>query len=166
MCVNLGGCEKEVMKLITDFARLFGVAIRIDERFIVKKKNRYFLLNDRLLESVTADFFYAGTYLGKIKDGRLFPSFNLLKIIAGQKRANKVFVDKKSEWLFVCGRDIFKRGIMKVVGSKSKGSYVLVLNRHGECLGFGKIIKDLDMIEKGVAVRNILDVGDFLRREQ
>jgi ribosome biogenesis protein Nip4 len=154
------------MKFINDFARLFGVEIEIEERLVVKRENRYFLLDDRLMGLAAADFFYGGTYLGKIKDARFFPSFNLLKIIAEKEAANKVFVDKKSEWLFICGRDIFKQRITKVVGSKRKGDYVLVLNQHDECLGFGKILQDLDKVEKGVAVKNILDIGDFLRRER
>jgi ribosome biogenesis protein Nip4 len=57
------------------------------------------------------------------------------------------------------------QGIMKVMGSKKKGNYSLVLNRHGECLGFGRIVCDLDKENEGVAIRNISDVGDFLRRE-
>jgi ribosome biogenesis protein Nip4 len=43
---------------------------------------------------------------------------------------------------------------------------VLVLNSYGECLGFGKILRSLDGKRKGLAVENILDIGDFLRRER
>lgn len=83
-----------------------------------------------------------------------------------ERDANKVFVKSKAEWLFICGKDIFKEGIMKVSGSNKKGDYALILNMHGECLGFGKIVKNLDEIREGLALRNILDVGDFLRREK
>jgi ribosome biogenesis protein Nip4 len=154
------------MKFINEFAKRFGAKFEFDERLVIEKERRYFLLNKRLKGLVKSDFFYGGTYLGKMKKGRFFPSFNLLKIIAEQGSANKVFVDKKSEWLFTCGRDVFKKGITKIIGSKRKDDYVLVLNSHGECLGFGKIIQDLDKVKKGVAVKNILDIGDFLRRER
>jgi ribosome biogenesis protein Nip4 len=42
-----------------------------------------------------------------------------------------------------------------------------VLNEFGECLGFGKIISSLDEAAKEgeVVVRNVSDIGDFLRRE-
>ena len=166
MCANLKGRENRAMKVVAEFARRFGVEIEIGKSLVIKKENRYFLLNGELKGLAKSDFFYAGTYLGKIKHRRFFPSFNLLRIIAEKGEANKVFVDKRSGWLFICGRDIFKQGIVKAAGSKRKGSYVLVLNRHGECLGFGEILYDLDRIEKGVAVKNILDVGDFLRRER
>lgn len=153
-----------MIKVIEDFVRRFNAEIRLDETLLVKKGNSYFLLNDTLKRLVAKDFFYAGLYLGKSKKDRFFPSFNLLRIIA-EAKANKVVVDKKTEWLFICGRDIFKRGIKNVVGSKNRGSYTLILNMKSECLGYGKILHNLDKPGKGVVIKNILDIGDFLRRE-
>jgi len=154
------------MKFLEDFAKLFGTSISLDERFIIQKGDRYFLLNETLKGLIGKDFFYAGTYLGKVKNGKFFPSFNLLAIIAKQ-RANKIILDERTEWLFICGRDIFKKGIAQIVGSKRKGDYTLILNRHGECLGFGRIVGNLDEVrDEDVALKNISDVGDFLRREK
>ncbi|MEM2440269.1 MAG: hypothetical protein QW493_03535 [Candidatus Bathyarchaeia archaeon] len=62
-------------------------------------------------------------------------------------------------------RDIFKEGILKIEGSRRKGGYTLVFNRRGECLGYGKIAKNMDKLKSGLAVKNLLDVRDFLRRE-
>lgn len=156
------------MKPIDDFVRRFGTALRLDEKFIVEKAHRYFLLNESLKGLASGDFFYAGTYLGKVKGNVFFPSFNLLTMIEERKEANKVAVDDKSEWLFICGRDVFRRGIKKVVGAKKKDELTLVLNAYGECLGFGKIMRNLDEEQGGqqVAVKNISDIGDFLRRER
>jgi ribosome biogenesis protein Nip4 len=130
----------------------------------VKKENRYFLLNENLKKLVMTNFFYAGIYLGKIKNGKFFPSLSLLRMIS-ERRANKVIVDDKTAWLFICGRDVFKQGIVKAVGSKRKGNYTLILNEHGECLGFGRI-SDLGEEKGEVAIKNISDIGDFLRREK
>lgn len=124
----------------------------------------YFLLNEELKRLISKNFFYAGMYLGKVQKGRFLPSFNLLRIIA-ENEANKVVLDEKTAWLFICGRDVFRQGMVKVVGSKKKGDYTLVLNVHGECLGFGEIQQNLDAKGNGVCIRNLLDVGDFLRRE-
>jgi ribosome biogenesis protein Nip4 len=156
------GC---MIKPIDDFVSRLGTNVSLDETFIVNKQGRYFLLYENFKRLALNDFFYAGTYMGKAEDGKFFPSLNLLGIIA-QKKANKVFVDKKTEWLFICGRDIFKQGITNLTGSTKKGDYVLVLNAYGECLGFGKILRDLDGKRAGLAVENILDIGDFLRREK
>jgi ribosome biogenesis protein Nip4 len=153
------------MKQIKDFVRQFDGSISLDKSLIVRKENRYFLINEKLKRLITKDFFFAGTYLGKTKNGELFPSFNLLRMIA-EKKTNKTIVDKKTAWLFICGRDIFKQGIIKVMGSKRKGDCTLILNQHGECLGFGRILHNLDEERGGAAVKNISDVGDFLRREK
>ncbi|MCZ2807814.1 MAG: hypothetical protein O2V44_00510 [Candidatus Bathyarchaeota archaeon] len=154
------------MKEINDFVGQFRASINLDESLIVKKKNRYYLLNENLKHQSHQDFFYIGVYLGKLKGASFFPSFLLLAMIA-ESKANKVVVDKKTAWLFICGRDIFKQGILKVNGSR-KGDYTLILNEHNECLGFGKIMRNLreESDANKVAVKNILDIGDFLRREK
>jgi len=152
------------MNPIHEFVSRFNASISLDKKLLVKEKKRYFLLNEELKKVIRREFYYAGVYLGKVKNNKFFPSFELLNMIA-RKEANKVFVDKKSAWLFICGRDIFRQGLVKVHGSKKKSSYTLVLNQHGECLGFGRILDDLSEEGKGVAIRNISDVGDFLRRE-
>jgi ribosome biogenesis protein Nip4 len=86
--------------------------------------------------------------------------------MVAENKANKVVVGSKAAWLFICGRDIFKQGIVKVEGSKKNGAYMLVLNERGECLGFGRILHDLGEERGGVVVKNISDIGDFLRREK
>jgi ribosome biogenesis protein Nip4 len=155
------------MKLIDDFAGRFNATISLDESLVVMKQNRLFLLNRNLKRLVSERFFYVGTYLGKVKGGMFFPSFHLLSMIAEHK-ANKTLVDEKTEWLFICGRDVFKQGIVKVMGSRRKGDYTLVLNKHGECLGFGKIVCNIDQEtdRHAIAVKSISDIGDFLRRER
>jgi len=152
------------MKPIMDFAFQLRAKIALDADLAVKKVGRIFLLNENLQRLIRKDFYYAGTYLGKVKNGKFFPSFNLLTMLA-KGEANKIVVDRKTAWLFVCGRDVFRRGILSVHGSRRKGDYTLVLNEFGECLGFGKITRSLDAKETQVAVENISDVGDFLHRE-
>jgi ribosome biogenesis protein Nip4 len=152
------------MKPILDFAFQVGTKIALNADLIVKKGMRYFLLNENLKRLIRKDFYYAGTYLGKVKNGKFFPSFKLLAMLATGE-ANKIVVDRKVAWLFICGRDIFRKGILAVHGSRRKGDYTLVLNEFGECLGFGKITRSLDAEKTQVVVKNISDVGDFLRRE-
>ena len=155
------------MNPVQNFISQFKASVILDESLIIKKQNRYFLLNEDLKRQVRKDFFYAGAYLGKIKDAIFFPSFILLAMI-GKEKANKIMVDEKTAWLFICGRDVFKRGILKVMGSKRKGDYTLIVNEHDECLGFGKILRNMNKVkdENKVIVKNISDIGDFLRREK
>jgi ribosome biogenesis protein Nip4 len=154
------------LQLIDDFTGRFNTSIRLDRDLIVKKSNRYFLLNKNLKGLIAKNFFYAGVYLGKTRDRTFFPSFNLLAMIA-QSDANKTTVDSRTEWLFICGRDIFRKGITGMSKSRKKGDYTLILNAHGDCLGFGKISRSIDRAGRNqVVVENIADIGDFLRREK
>jgi ribosome biogenesis protein Nip4 len=155
------------MRAIRDFMKQFRVSIALDESLLVKKKNRYYLLSERVKKQIQQNFFYAGVYLGKLKGNVFFPSFLLLTIMA-EGKGNKIVVDKKTAWLFICGRDIFKQGIINLKGTKRKGDYSLVLNEHDECLGFGKITRNVrkETEANEVVVKNILDIGDFLRREK
>jgi ribosome biogenesis protein Nip4 len=153
------------MRPIEVFASRFGNEIAFNKELIVEKNQRYYLFNPRLKKDVQYDFYYAGLYLGKIgKNGGFFPSFNLLNMLVDVV-ANKIVIDQKAAWLFICGRDVFYKGVIKAMGSKRKGDVTLVLNEFGECLGFGRIA-DLSNSGGEIAVQNVLDVGDFLRREK
>jgi ribosome biogenesis protein Nip4 len=153
------------MRTYEVFASRFGAKVAFNSQFILEKSQRFYLLNPRLKKVGQEDFFYAGLYLGKVgKNGGFFSSFNLLNMLVDVV-ANKIVVDGKAAWLFICGRDVFRMGIVKVMGSKHKGDAALVLNEFGECLGFGTIMDGLNGSDSEVAVKNVLDIGDFLRRE-
>ena len=153
------------MKPIRDFANLFGVDVSLNENLVVKKGDQYFLVTEDLKKVMSKGFFCVGSYLGKVEDGVFSPGVEFLRMLS-QKDVNCIIVDQKTEWLFICGRDVFKRGIRGTKGSTKRGDYVLVLNKNGETLGYGRVTCDFDEVKKGVAVKNILDLGDFLRRER
>lgn len=152
------------MKPIVAFASQFGAKVALNPEFITERAQQYYLLNPRVRKLMRNDFFYAGLYLGRVKNGMFFPSFNLLNMLV-DVAANKVVLDRKAAWLFICGRDIFQKGITKAYGAQQKGDHTLIINEFGECLGFGQITEKLNNPENKVVIRNILDVGDFLRRE-
>jgi ribosome biogenesis protein Nip4 len=154
------------MSAIMKFASQLGAKFHLKGNITVNKAGRYFLLNESLLKLSRQNFYYAGIYLGKVKNGKFFPSFNLLTMIA-KGEANKVTVNRKAAWLFICGRDIFRTGIVTLRGSRKKGDPTLVLNEFNECLGFGRLVCNLvGTAKKGeIAIKNVSDVGDFLRRE-
>jgi len=155
------------MEPVQNFMRRFTSSLKLDKKTLVKSQSRYFLIEDEVRRFVQGGFYYAGTYLGKAKGGIFFPSFFLLAMMA-KRKANKVIVDDRTAWLFICGRDIFRQGILRAEGGKEKGDYALVLNQRGECLGFGRVLNRIDATrdERRVTVKNISDIGDFLRREK
>ena len=102
---------------------------------------------------------YAGNFLGKTK--RIFiPSLNLLEKFAS-KKTNKVYLDKKAAWLFVCGRDIFKQSIQQVEGVFKENKHFLVMHEE-RCIGYAKVGK----FRGDLILKNMFDIGDFLRRER
>jgi ribosome biogenesis protein Nip4 len=155
-------------RTIAEFVTQFGVKIVFNENAIVEREGRFFLLNNQVKPLIVKDdFFSAGLYLGKIRTGKFFPSFNLLSMITTQD-ANRIIIDKKAAWLFICGRDILRKGILKTYGKIQKNCHVLVLNEYNECIGFGKAMAGIEQQtdKNALAVTNVLDLGDFLRRER
>src|SRR5512136_914847 len=125
LCVQAQETRGLKLKEIMEFASRFDTSLKLNERLIAANRGRYFLLNSKTRKLPSKDFFYAGTYLGKVKDGLFFPSFILLAMIASTGGTNKVVVDARSEWLFIVGRDIFRQGITKVIGSTKKGAHTI-----------------------------------------
>jgi ribosome biogenesis protein Nip4 len=149
------------MTLLETFASRFGGKIALNPELITEKNRRYYMLNSRVRKVARGDFFCAGLYLGQVKGSVFFPSFNFLNLLL-PLAANRVVLNRKSAWLFICGRDIFRGGVKKFMGAQCKGDFTLVLNEFGECLGFAQIV---GAVGEAVFLRNVLDLGDFLRRE-
>jgi len=57
---------------------------------------------------------------------------------------------------------------VRVQGPGKRDTNTLVVNEFGECLGFGRIVENLreSAVDNEIVVRNVLDIGDFLRRER
>ncbi len=103
---------------------------------------------------------YTGIYLGQNKR-RFQPSSILLQKLAEDPDTHKVYVNRQTAWLFVVDKDIFDENIIKRTEGVHLGGYCLVMyNEH--CIGYGRYETSREL----KVVKNIYDVGDFLRREQ
>jgi ribosome biogenesis protein Nip4 len=103
---------------------------------------------------------YTGYYLGQNKQ-RFIPSSILLQKLAEEKTTHKVYVNRDTAWLFVVGKDIFEENIIKQTEGVRLGGYCLVMfDNH--CIGYGRYETSRDIR----VVKNLYDIGDFLRREQ
>ncbi|MBW2972501.1 hypothetical protein KY359_05685 [Candidatus Woesearchaeota archaeon] len=117
-------------------------------------------LMDKTRKNLRREPFSAGLFLGELK-GKVFrPSVVLIDLI-GRASEHWVMVDEKAEWLFLCGRDIFAKSVVKTTVTSG---LAIVRSRKGEVLGYGKVTGKLKDGDK-VFLRNMLDRGDFLRRE-
>lgn len=125
---------------------------------VIQLQRNFFQVTEDLLrvkEKIGREPFAMGTFLGSEKP--FHPSSALLDWLG--ERTNKfIVVDKKAEWLFLCGRDMFANSILK---QETDPGLVLVKNQVGEVLGYGELTKN-----RKIPLKNIMDKGDFLRRER
>lgn len=117
------------------------------------KKNTYYFKSQNKIEQATSQGLPLGT------TGKYFkPSLYLLEILS-KKTTNKIFINDKAEWLFLCGRDVFEESITQ---DNSKTDVVLVQNQKNENIGLGK----KTWKGKKMIIKNLIDRGDYLRRER
>ncbi|MCF7866445.1 hypothetical protein K9L67_01385 [Candidatus Woesearchaeota archaeon] len=143
------------MNFINEFFKQFSDN-KID--FVLKKDDEYFYAEKELLElSKKIPDCYPGLSLGKEINGVFSPSLFLLELLAEISK-NKVFVSKKAEWNFLCGKDLLPENI---VIDESKSNIFLVQNKDDKNLGYAKFEEKNGQ----KIIKNILDRGDYLRRE-
>ncbi len=121
---------------------------------------KYFCITKELRElknKIPVEIYSAGLPLGELKNNRFMPSIALLDILAKHSE-RKVFVNKKGETVFLYSREVFEDNITK---SNIDEGFCLVLNENNEVLGYGELKK-----RRNIILKNILDRGDFLRRER
>jgi len=104
--------------------------------------------------------FCAGLFLGEEKSKDFNPSVALIELI-GHASDRWVMIDDNAEWLFLCDRDVFGSSVIK---SNVQRGLAIVVNQRGEILGYGNVIGDLSNTDR-IYIKNILDRGDYLRRE-
>lgn len=130
---------------------------------IIKIGNKHYLVSDELLaakEKINLTPKSIGVYLGEEKNKKFNASLALIDQLS-KDSDRKVYITKKAEWLFLCGRDLFGESIKKA--QYSDPGFVLIQNMNDENLGLGEIVKPLT--SKGIVIKNIIDKGDYLRRE-
>jgi len=151
------------VRLMRKFLEGVGSSLAVDEGRLLRINNRRFTVGEDIEACILRgrSLVYAGKLLGK--DRNLFhPSPALLQEVAsGQGPLNRVHVDREVGWLFVCGRDIFEESILRREGAFEEGALSLVM-LDGECLGYGRV----ETFEGRRMLRNVFDIGDFLRRER
>ena len=150
------------MRLLRKFLEWIGSGYEPYKEDVLKLNNKRFLLQPDQADLILRKdkLVYAGKLLGK--DRRYFqPSSILLSELAIEEETRKVHVGRDTGWLFVCGKDIFEENIELVDGELALGLHYLVLFE-GECLGYGQYVES-----GGIRViKNLFDIGDFLRRER
>lgn len=153
------------MEIIEEFIKDFvkgDIKSVLGNKVLMKIKKSFFLANPEqvdLLNKTNLDVESVGITLGREEDKKFIPSINLIDMISIHSD-KKVYVDAKGEWMFLCKNNILQIAIKKKDSSLKKNDTVFVQNLNDENLGYGLFID-----ETHVAVRGLLDKGDYLRRE-
>ena len=123
----------------------------------------YYLAEQRLWDmkhGIDRDLFSIGLYLGEEK--HLFePSPVMVELLSKMPEADsrKIFINKKAEWLFLCGRNLLPESVKNPNNLVS--GFVLVQNERDENLGYG-LFKQQDTL----IIKNVLDKGKYLRMNE
>jgi ribosome biogenesis protein Nip4 len=150
------------LRLLVRLLRDLGSAYSPDESGVLRINDKYFTLSPSLSDHLKArrDLVYAGRYLGR--DRRVFqPSALTLEALAVEPGTRKVHVGRGAAWLFVCGRDLFQESVEEAEPGLILGAHYLVVY-DGRCVGYGRYETAGDRR----IIRNLFDIGDFLRREK
>ena len=151
------------MRLLKKILEGVGSSLTVEEERLLRINNRRFTVGENLDDYIFRwdNLVYAGKLLGK--DRRLFqPSPTLLQEVASEEAPlNRVHVDRETGWLFVCGRDIFEESILRKEGAFKEGGLSLVMMDE-DCLGYGRV----EIFQGKKILKNVFDIGDFLRRER
>lgn len=144
------------MRLLKRFLRLVGSKYQPDRVYRINNKR---FITEYIPVTEKEHLTYTGKYLGR--DRRAFePSSILLDQLGREEETRKVCVNRKIGWLFICGKDVFAENVINFEGGQELGKHYLVM--FGEdCLGYGRYETSNDI----QVIRNLFDIGDFLRRE-
>jgi ribosome biogenesis protein Nip4 len=152
----LPGKGGEAMRLLKKFLIQVGSKYRPEELFNINNKRFTEPIDVKLKRDMMT---YNGLYLGQNR--RWFtPSSMLLQKLAKEDATKKAYVDRDVAWLFVVGKDIFEENVQRFHGDVKLGRYCLVMLGEG-CIGYGRYETSGDLR----VIKNMFDVGDFLRRE-
>jgi ribosome biogenesis protein Nip4 len=106
--------------------------------------------------------YFLGLFLGELSQGTLEPSLHVLAHLAGSmKDTVKVVTNQDGEQRFLYGHQLESQHITQLPSDVNKKIKLLVVNEHGEGLGYGQ----LKTTETGEpSIKNQRDLGWYLRR--
>ncbi|MGB9748577.1 MAG: hypothetical protein ACP5H9_02740 [Candidatus Woesearchaeota archaeon] len=161
---------KEYNKLIREILKENSAENRIIVIEKDSKREEIFLASSKnlelILKNIGDEMLSFGLKIGEIRVGKIrkdfIPAREFLEFLLKKSdfKINHLIVNEKSEWLFICKRDLFSKGIAKE--NRIFGNSFLILNKNKECLGIGR----QGFFKNKRIVKNIFDIGDFLRRER
>ncbi len=151
---------------------------KITDVFLIYKcinaKTFYTLINreNKALSRVACLFetcYSAGCPFIEVYDNKLFFHVAAIPILA-EFTDHKIIITDKAIELFLYGRDIFKKSIVKFEKPLEKNSYAVILDNKNRAYGIGELLYSYAEVktlqDDVIVIKNILDVGFYLRSEK
>lgn len=164
--------SKKELKIIRNALSYFGKENLLEEYSIFIKhgeKKEVFLITREAFELYSIiDAVHGGMKIGELTNRRLKLTLEGSFLLAGKKK--RVFVSERGEMLFLYGRDVFAGSILKADSDVKENDVVFVVNRYGDVIGIGKSRYEgkvfMELPDDKVAVENLVDRGEYLRKER
>lgn len=165
--------KKREKKMIRSALKFFGSEDFLNERELLIDENReVYALSKELADFLNIfkmNYVCTGIKVGEV-GGRRFRFTLEGSFYLARKEKKRIYVDEKGEMLFLYGRDIFARSILKVTDDFKENDVVFVCNERGDILGLGRSRFDASVYKKledeRVVVDNLIDRGEYLRKEK
>lgn len=111
------------------------------------------------------DFFSVGRFLGEDKRGFQPSPFGVEHASTFASEKQKVVLDNKGAWLFLCGRDVFGRSILQ--GNPKRNKAVFLYDEQKNLLGYGVWVVDeiTKREENKTVIEHRQDKGSYIRRK-
>ncbi|MCD6576177.1 MAG: hypothetical protein J7K73_03395 [Nanoarchaeota archaeon] len=136
-----------------------------DKVLLLKDGKELYLLTDDVYTSfkkLNKPPEFAGVLFANISDEVKFSFYVADNYFKFGKR--KVIVNKYGEEKFLYKRNLTGKHIISFTNDFSEGDLVLVVNKVGDVLGFGKaLFSAKDGIRQGTLIKNVLDKGYFVK---
>ena len=131
------------------------------------KRNTFYDPNKNALwaQEKNIDFVFTGRFLGEKKKDFIPSPYGVEHASAAAQHNQKIVLNEKGAWLFICGRDAFGQAILK--GKPKKNRIVYLYDVHDNLLGMGHwLVNDLTIKQSEQAViKNLYDKGRYIRQE-
>lgn len=157
------------MNKLISFVKEFTKQEIAELRSVEKIGKKYFYMPKDLKElkdKIPLEPYSEGLPLGELKNNKFMPSIALLDLLSSYTD-KKIIINAKGQTMFLYGKDVFGENIKNENDNNNnnvENGLCLVLNEDHEVLGYGELRKG--KTGKKTIIKNILDRGDFLRRER
>ena len=112
------------------------------------------------------DFVFTGRFLGEKKKDFIPSPYGVEHASKQAQNNQKVVLNEKAAWLFICGRDAFGSAVVR--GKPKKNRIIYLYDTHDNLLGMGQwLVNDLTTKQAEQAViKNLYDKGRYIRQEK